>query len=83
MQSKKRGLGGAGSPPLMVAVIPLEEGQVHKMEALLQTLLTCSTDLQVRYVSVHLNTMLYLVYLFIKRTKGAYASSQPVLPTII
>ena len=57
MQSKKRGLGGAGSPPLMVAVIPLEEGQVHKMEALLQTLLTCSTDLQVRFCTLKYNAL--------------------------
>ena len=47
MQSQKRGLGSAGSPPLLVALIPLEEGQVHKMESLLNTLYTCLPDIQV------------------------------------
>ncbi len=47
MQSQKRGLGSAGSPPLLVALIPLEEGQAHRMESLLNTLYTCLPDIQV------------------------------------
>ena len=47
VQKQKRGLGTAASPPLLVALIPLEEGQVHNLQSLLNTIHTCIPDLQV------------------------------------